>query len=431
MRSEFLSRRVRSTCVVVLLVAFVGMSGPAAGSEVDKFLEQRVIAIPVGFGESLSGEITSTGYMSTYTFEAEANDSVYIRMSAEPSSLEPMLILMGPDGVEINRAAGYTLAELHELLGVAGTYTILAGDDGYDTGAYGLFLQRTNNPGDAVDIIGKSLNGTISTTGGMQTFTFTAGAGDAAYVRMGAKPSSLEPMLILFGPDGAEVTRVAGYTLAELHEILSTGGIYTILAGDDGYDTGAYGIFAQVTTDPVNATLLQSGENTTGIIAVTGGMDTYRFAAAAGKKCFVRMGAEASSLEPMLILFGPEGAEINRTQGYTSAEIDRVLGSGGMYTLLAGDDGYDTGRYGLYIWLQDPPLPVVPFPGYEEMPTDPNVDGLYEDVDGNGVVGFNDVVVYFANLRFVEENQPLAAFDYDGNGRIGFNDVIVLYGMVP
>jgi len=78
---------------------------------------------------------------------------------------------------------------------------------------------------------------------------------------------------------------------------------------------------------------------------------------------------------------------------------------------------------------------VLPFPKPDgttyPAPTDPDGDGLYEDVDGNGRIGFNDVVVYYTNLQFVEDNQPLEAFDYDRNGRIGFNDVIVLYGMVP
>jgi len=77
---------------------------------------------------------------------------------------------------------------------------------------------------------------------------------------------------------------------------------------------------------------------------------------------------------------------------------------------------------------------VFPFPKPDgtsyPAPTDPDGDGLYEDVDGNGRIGFNDVVVYYTNLQFVEDNQPLEAFDYDGNGRIGFNDVIVLYGMI-
>ncbi|NVO66306.1 hypothetical protein [Methanofollis tationis] len=434
MRGKSLSKRIGSACAVVLLLAVIGISGAAAGSEVVGLFEQRAIAIPIGFGESLDGEITSAGYMGTYTFQAEANDQVYVRMGTKSSFLDPMLILRGPDGVEINRTWGYTSAELHEVLRADGTYTILAGDDNdYDTGAYGLFLQRTKNPGNTVDVVGKSLNGTISTTGGMQTFVFTAEAGDAAYVRMGTKSSFLDPMLILFGPDGAEINRTWGYTSTEIHEFLGADGTYTVLAGDDnGYDTGAFGIFAQVTTDPVNATLLQSGDNTTAAITVPGGMDTYRFAAAAGKRCFVRMGTRSSFLDPMLILFGPDGAEINRTWSYTSTEMDEILETGGMYTLLAGDDnGHDYGIYGLYIWLQDPPLPVVPFPGYEEMPTDPDGDGLYEDVDGDGVIGLNDVVVYYANLRFVEENEPLEAFDYDGNGRIGFNDVIVLYGEVP
>jgi PKD repeat protein len=78
---------------------------------------------------------------------------------------------------------------------------------------------------------------------------------------------------------------------------------------------------------------------------------------------------------------------------------------------------------------------VLPFPKPDgttyPAPTDQDGDGLYEDVDGNGRIGFNDVVVYYTNLQFVEDKQPLEAFDYDGNGRIGFNDVIVLYGMVP
>jgi len=434
MRGEYLSTRIRSACAVVILVFIIGISGTAAGSEVMGLFEQRAIAIPIGFGENMSGEIISTGYMGTYTFRAEANDSVYIRMGTKTSSLDPMLILIGPDGGEINRTQGYTSVELHELLGADGTYTILVGDDNdHDTGAYGLFLQRTNNPGNTIEIVGKSLLGTISTTGGMQTFTFTVGAGDAAYIRMGAKDSPLDPMLILFGPDGGEINRTWGYISTELFEGLGVGGTYTVLAGDDnGYDTGTFGIFAQVTTNPVNATLLQSGENTTATITVPGGMETYCFSAAAGMRCFARMGTKASSLDPMLILFGPDGVEINRTQGYTSTEMDEVLDTGGMYTLLAGDDnGHDTGIYGLYIWVQEPPVLVVPFPGYAEMPTDPDGDGLYEDVDGDGVIGFNDVTVYYANLRFVEENEPLEAFDYDGNGRIGFNDVIVLYGEVP
>jgi len=77
---------------------------------------------------------------------------------------------------------------------------------------------------------------------------------------------------------------------------------------------------------------------------------------------------------------------------------------------------------------------ILPFPnpvgGTFPAPTDLDGDGLYEDLDGNGFVGFNDVVIYYQNMDFIERNQPLAAFDYDGSGFIGFNDVVWLYQRV-
>ncbi|QSZ68038.1 hypothetical protein RJ40_11300 [Methanofollis aquaemaris] len=78
--------------------------------------------------------------------------------------------------------------------------------------------------------------------------------------------------------------------------------------------------------------------------------------------------------------------------------------------------------------------PVRPFPrpdgGTYPPPTDPDGDGLYEDVDGDGVLTMEDVTVYAGNLVFIRDNQPLEVFDFDKNGRIGFSDVNTLYRMV-
>ena len=71
---------------------------------------------------------------------------------------------------------------------------------------------------------------------------------------------------------------------------------------------------------------------------------------------------------------------------------------------------------------------VVPFPGCENPPTDPDRDGLYEDINGNGRKDFNDVVVFFNYLEWVEENQPcIECFDFNKNGRIDFDDVVKLF----
>ena len=69
---------------------------------------------------------------------------------------------------------------------------------------------------------------------------------------------------------------------------------------------------------------------------------------------------------------------------------------------------------------------IIPLPGYSKPPTDPNGDGKYEDLDGDGHVRFNDVVIFFSNMEWIAANEPIPAFDFNGNGRIDFNDVVKL-----
>jgi len=78
---------------------------------------------------------------------------------------------------------------------------------------------------------------------------------------------------------------------------------------------------------------------------------------------------------------------------------------------------------------------VKPFPkpggGYFPAPTDPNLDGKYEDLDGNGWIGFNDVLLFYTYMESIDTGAygPVSYFDYDGSGFIGFNDVVWLYNM--
>ena len=78
------------------------------------------------------------------------------------------------------------------------------------------------------------------------------------------------------------------------------------------------------------------------------------------------------------------------------------------------------------------PLPpakptLIPFPGLNNTPTDPDGDGLYEDLDGDGNATFMDVIVIFQNLEWVSTNEPLSMFDYDKDSKISFYDVIALF----
>jgi PKD repeat protein len=91
-----------------------------------------------------------------------------------------------------------------------------------------------------------------------------------------------------------------------------------------------------------------------------------------------------------------------------------VTNPGGEYGVLAG--GFTVTDAG-----------VTMVPGAIGIPTDPNGDGLYEDVNGNGRADFADVVLYFNQMSWIAAHEPLSAFDYNGNGRIDFADVVWLF----
>lgn len=79
-----------------------------------------------------------------------------------------------------------------------------------------------------------------------------------------------------------------------------------------------------------------------------------------------------------------------------------------------------------YAWADAAPR-VAPVPGAVGTPTDPDGDGRYDDLNGNGRRDFVDVMLFFNQMAWIEANQPKAPFDYNGNGRIDFADVIWLF----
>ncbi|GAB3040618.1 hypothetical protein GCM10025298_32560 [Natronobiforma cellulositropha] len=57
-------------------------------------------------------------------------------------------------------------------------------------------------------------------------------------------------------------------------------------------------------------------------------------------------------------------------------------------------------------------------------------DGLYEDITGNGQLGFNDVVTFFEEHNGDVVQNNVDYFDFSGSGSVGFNDVVELFEML-
>jgi PKD repeat protein len=72
---------------------------------------------------------------------------------------------------------------------------------------------------------------------------------------------------------------------------------------------------------------------------------------------------------------------------------------------------------------------VKPFPGQTNEPTDPDGDYLYEDINGNGRLDYDDVVIFYENMQWIRDQLDVGIepYDYNQNGRIDYDDVVLLY----
>jgi PKD repeat protein len=116
--------------------------------------------------------------------------------------------------------------------------------------------------------------------------------------------------------------------------------------------------------------------------------------------------------------------------GETDLSIVPSTGNSDVLVFDETGTGYDvTGTNGATITVAgDTPTPTLPTVCPDcSAPTDPDGDGLYEDVNGNGEQDFDDIVVLFENLESAAVTENADAYDFNGNDEIDFDDVVTLY----
>ncbi len=70
---------------------------------------------------------------------------------------------------------------------------------------------------------------------------------------------------------------------------------------------------------------------------------------------------------------------------------------------------------------------LVPIPGSVQIPGDPDNDGKYEDLNGNGKIDLQDPPILFNNFDWIKANLPNQAFDFNGNGVLDYGDITALF----
>jgi hypothetical protein len=305
----------------------------------------------IAFGQTLTGSILTPAQMDTYTFSANPGDLLLLRMGTSSGNLWPGVRVYDHAGASVCAATGVASLEIAGCsLAGGGTYSILVYDS-YEnsfTGNYALYIQRLNNPANAIPFgFGQTLTGSILTPAQMDTYTFTVNAGDTLLVRMLTTSGSFWAGIRIYAANGTLVTKDSSYTFA-------TAGQYSLLAYDsfNGVSTGSYGIFMQRLNNPGNATPVDFGQTTPGSFLLPVQMDTYTFSGNPGDKVLLRMGRASGSFFPGLLVYDPAGVQICAKYSGITAEIAScALATAGTYTILAYDafEGSGLGDFGLYL----------------------------------------------------------------------------------
>lgn len=127
-------------------------AGIIGGSETLPYTEELASAVNIIAGETVAGSITPDNKFDLYRFQGQAGDQVTISMNATSSTLDTLLFLIDPNGVEIAQnddsnettnslITGITLAQDGEYIVIATHYGTIYGGT---TGSYNLNLRIDN-----------------------------------------------------------------------------------------------------------------------------------------------------------------------------------------------------------------------------------------------------------------------------------------------
>ena len=244
-------------------------------------------------------------------------------------------------------------------------------------GAYAIggASNATITIGDCASTGGTLINGAlhcgvISGAGEIDTWTFTATAGDRIGVHIGetVDNNDFRPWIRLLAPNGTSLggaSGQAGLDAAVIDAVVApTTGTYTVQVAsfDSGFDgTGGYRITMTHTPGPITVTSGdQGGPLTNGALhtgeMLQGDLDVWTFTASVGERIAIHIGeiTDTDDFRPWIRLWAPNGTSLGGASGQSGLDAAVIEGAvapaAGTYLVLVGsfDSGFDgAGTYRL------------------------------------------------------------------------------------
>jgi hypothetical protein len=344
---------------------------------------------------------TSSGDAGDYTAEVSTEDDVaanpveVLSGGGDGPNIE-LVSLDFPDEITVteNLPVEYTLTNTGDAEGTESFVDLLVG--GTDSTIDDTDSDLTVGPGD-------SITGTL-TFGAVQEF-FSSGDAIQFSVELWDFDDSLSGTTDVAGSTGAE------FELSNLQQppALTLNGDITssVEVTNVGTATGS--------AEVLQATNLQGTESSLGFVYIPSNITSL-------------------TLDP------GESTTVEHTL-QTFQDINNALDS----NFVSGDDVATGYQLGQNLDPTEDPEPVVesqlseeisiinsgdgppPLPGYSNPPKDHTGDGLYEDLNGDGVVDLADVLILFDNRFYLDDGGLTQYFDFTDDGSVSLPDALTLF----
>lgn len=344
------------------------------------------------------GSVSSTldlGDLDSYTFSAQAGEGFHLRVAdLATAGLYPQIYLYAPNGSYLTYDNGPTIASIIRTAPQSGTYTVVVLDaSSYldQSGAYTLEFVRAPGANEGGSLPNGGAIQAQLELGDLDSYSFSISRGEGFQLRLSDSASAgFYPQIYLYAPDGSYVTYDNGPTVATIERTAAQSGTYTVVILDaSSYldQSGPYRLeFVRAPGASEHGFLRDAVPQSESIDL--GDLDSYSFLALANQTATVTVtDNSASTLDPIVWLYGPDGDYITYASGPLTATLSRRLTRPGIYTLLVTDaSSYRDGVGAYTIELRgsgEDPSTIQNLIGVTEYATDP----VLSDVGGDPAFG--------------------------------------------
>jgi hypothetical protein len=459
-----LGRAVTLAVVGLLVVSAAGVALAASEQEPN---DSRSDAQAISTGETVTGEITQDD-QDWFAFEADRGEAIILTITTEsnPDSGDLSASIDGPNGENIDSESVIEPGSTAELGGIAersGTYYVEMSNRIDGTNGYSLEVetQQTDdfepnqNQENATPLTDGNASGEI-TLNEQDVFSFEAERGKAILATITTEnvPGSGDLSASIDGPNGENIDSesvIEPGSTAELGGIAERSGTYYVEMSNRIDGTNGYSLEVETRqtdefepnegTDDLAATPLTDG-NASGEITLNE-QDWFAFDARPGQNISATI-TTASNVDS-----GKLSAGIDTPTG-DSVDFESVIEPGSVVELsgttdrngthfLELDNRIDgTNAYSVRVTVDGEPATNTlygppPVGIFDSRPTDPDGDGLYENVNGDGAFDPVDVQALFANIddSTIQTNPDQFNFngdaDDEGNARVNVVDTQKLF----